>query len=351
MNILFVKIAAIGDIIMASGIIGALRSRYPDARITWVTGDIGAPIVQALPGIDEVVAIDERALLTGSALTKLRALATIWRRLAGRSFDKCYVAHSDPRYRLIALTVRAAERHHIAAQRGGFIGGRRHSDEYIRFVLGEESRGSHEDFMPLLRPDLPPAIAAAWPDDRRLILLAPGGARNTMRDNPIRRWPIQSYRDLAGRLRQQGHAVALIGGPGDLWVADSFQGIDVWNLLGKTSLVELMAVMARADVVVSHDSMAAHMPRLVRTPIVALFGPVNPMERVSGRVHECGADQTMPMIPPGPDNKLLWGGLGRACRPCYDGKDFAACRTFDCMQDISVEHVLHAIDQVLVATP
>ena len=160
------------------------------------------------------------------------------------------------------------------------------------------------------------------------------------RDDPLRRWPLPSYGALARALVAQGCTVVLVGAQGDRIVLPEFADLAVIDLMGRTTLAELAAVFRVADVVVTHDSLALHMAGLVRTGLVALFGPTMPMEKV-------------PTLSGGPDFtarvRVLWGGEGLACRPCYDGRNFHDCKENKCMGEISVERVLAAVHQVLVA--
>jgi heptosyltransferase-2 len=61
-----------------------------------------------------------------------------------------------------------------------------------------------------------------------------------------------------------------------------------------------------------------HLAFLARTPTIALFGPTRPTERLP---HDVRA-------------RMLWGGAHLACRPCYDGRDYAPCPNNVCIQAI-----------------
>ncbi|WP_208294848.1 glycosyltransferase family 9 protein [Nitratidesulfovibrio liaohensis] len=94
-RILIIKLAALGDAVMASTMLPALRERWPDAHITWLCGRGIAPLVNCFKGIDEVVTLDERRLLAGSLPVKAATLAVAVAGLAGRAYDLCLVAHKD----------------------------------------------------------------------------------------------------------------------------------------------------------------------------------------------------------------------------------------------------------------
>jgi heptosyltransferase-2 len=103
------------------------------------------------------------------------------------------------------------------------------------------------------------------------------------------------------------------------------------DLVGKTSLLELIALYGACQLVITHDSGPMHMATLAAVPVLALFGPTNPIEKVPSE---------MPV-------RVLWGGCNLACRPCYDGKEYANCRDNACMKDITVEAVHQAACHML----
>ena len=97
-RILIVRLAALGDVVMASTIVTRVRAERPGAHVTWLTSIGARPLVE-LFGVDEIVAVDDRRLLAGSIAVKLSSLARVWRTLAGRRFDIVVLAHADPRFR------------------------------------------------------------------------------------------------------------------------------------------------------------------------------------------------------------------------------------------------------------
>jgi len=132
-------------------------------------------------------------------------------------------------------------------------------------------------------------------------------------------------------LLNKGVQVVLTGSSSDIWVRDFFKGLAVIDLIGKLSLPDLVAVYGCCDLVITHDSGPLHLAALAGAPVLGLFGPTNPHEKLSlnGR------------------NRVLWGGDDLACRPCYDGKEYANCPRNLCMHDISVERVNREALQLL----
>jgi heptosyltransferase-2 len=85
------------------------------------------------------------------------------------------------------------------------------------------------------------------------------------------------------------------------------------------------------DAVVSHDTGPLHLAGLSRAPLIGIFGPTDPAT----------------FLPRRPFSVAIWGGHGFACRPCYDGRNFAPCQFNGCMHQVSPELVLRELDRLL----
>ena len=334
-RILVVRLAALGDVVMASAVLQRIRAELPGAHVTWLCGEAAAAIVRLFEGVDEVLTVDDARIFRGNALVRGLEIGRLWARLARRRFDRVLLGHPDPRYRAL-VPVRRRKVH--AFRRGPHnpmpLPGRFAGDEFARLL---DPSGSHDGpivgHWPIadVRPRLPRERVLPSSPAGGLIGLVPGGARNILRDDALRRWPVERYAALARTLLAAGHRVVLIGDAGDAWVRPHFEGLAVLDRLGALSLTGTLAALRDCDLVVAHDTGPMHLARLVRAPTIALFGPTNPRERLV----EDGL--TFP----------LWGGADLACRPCYDGRSYAACRSNVCIQEITAEAVARLAEKIL----
>lgn len=333
---LIVKIAAIGDVIMSIPMIDAIRRREPDAHITWICGKSVATILRGYP-IEKLIIIDDQKLLGGGLSEKLWEVLKIWKQLKYSSFDFIITAHSDWRYRILSWVCRGKERRSFSrwGERPWPIPGRHHTDEYIRLVTNQEPQMSTitrwipwRDQGSEKKNSL---IETLSRDGHKVIVLAPGGAKNTLADDACRRWPLSSYVKLAKILIASSFQVVLIGAACDSWVRESFSGIEVHDFIGKTNLEELLGIYSRADAVVLHDSGPLHLAGLTKIPIFALFGPTNPYEKVPLRENVF----------------VFWNVKKYPCVPCYDGKTYACCQDNVCLINITPEQVYREIEEIL----
>lgn len=147
----------------------------------------------------------------------------------------------------------------------------------------------------------------------------------------LRRWPIENYVQLARLLVTRGWEIAILGGPEDAWVQPYFENFAVTDLVGRLSLGEVVRACDECDAVITHDTGPLHLAGLSKTCLIGIFGPTDPATRVPRRPYSLG----------------IWGGQGFACRPCYDGRDFAPCTFNGCMHQVSPELVLRELDRLL----
>jgi heptosyltransferase-2 len=332
MRLLIVKIGAVGDVVMALSMVEAARAKDPQAHITWLCGRTVEPLLRAYGKIDEIIVLDDAKLLRGNPWEKARTLMGAWVGLFFRSFDLIVTGHSDPRYGWLSLTARAGERRGFGDRRG-LIPGRYHGDEYARLVTGQDGPDAPVSRPILLRPPLSPELERSLSGGGPWVALAPGGAKNLLRDDALRRWPIGHYVRLAGKFVSQGWRVVLTGTDGDRWVLEHFKGLDVIDLVGKTSVTDLVALYGKCRLVVTHDSGPMHLAALSGTPVLALFGPTTPSEKVlvGGPIHP------------------LWGGEDLPCRPCYDGRNYADCSRNLCLESLEVERVWRESERLIIS--
>ena len=337
MRVLVIRLGGVGDVLMALPMLSALRKIEKSVFVTWLCGESVAPLLKTVVGIDELLVIDDRRLLKGRTWEQLAELAGVWQLLFGRRFDLVLTPYLDIRYRLLSLTVVAGNRRSFrrAPGRLGLVHGRYRADEHIRLAVGSEMSGqSAVSELPRLSGRLSDDLQEKLNSlPRPLIALAPGGAHDTASGNPLRlrRWPLESYAALAGRLIARHQGVIVTGSSSDQVASAAFRHLQVSNLIGKTSLTDLLALYGQCDAVVTHDSGPLHVAIAAGVPVVALFGPTNPAEflPVNARIH------------------VLWGGKQWACSPCYDGKTYAPCSDNACLRSITVDTVLKTLDGAL----
>jgi heptosyltransferase-2 len=334
---LIVKFGQIGDVIMAIPGVYALYQQGFD--IHWVCGKAVQPLLECYSWIS-VICADDKAILFGGPFERAGNITALWRRIGFQQYDLCATLYYDRRYRLLTLPIRAKCKQFLSYQsrETTLLAGRHHTDEYARVLLGTEDGFREHSTLPV-RPDrLPPSLWAVKGTLQR-IAIVPGGVNHLIREQAsgrlpeqaLRRWPVENYVALAHQLVARGWEVVLLGGPEDVWVKPYFEALPVTDCLAMLTLPQVIGACDACDVVITHDTGPLHLAGLSKTSVVGIFGPTDPATRVPRRSSVVG----------------IWGGQGFACRPCYDGRDFAPCKFNGCMYQVTPELVLRELDRLL----
>ena len=332
-----------GDVIQAGAALQLYRAANPKVEIDWVVDQALAPLVCSFNVADKVIPIVSSGFLSGSLTSRL---LNLWRamrqiKLSQGAYDAIYCGHPDWRFSLLGRLVRTRRRFSPKTMRrhGGFILDRNRVYEYYRLLSGKDAGSLPIDDALF---EIGKNVLAAHPVNgseqfklpRRYLVLMPGGAKNALRDDPLRRWAIESYVELTRVLLNQDIPVVLLGGPGDKWVSEHFAGLDILDIVGRTSLTDMVALLDRASCAVTHDSGPMHLASITSVPLVGIFGPTP-----ANAVLSFSRPQTI----------ILQPQNGVACSPCYDGRSYANCSKNLCMQATTIDQVLLSINELVAS--
>lgn len=345
MNILIVKLSAIGDVIHTLPAVNSLRARFPEARITWLVEEAAAPLVTGHEALDRVLVSRRKTWLRQLRTTKApAAIREIWGFVRELRDDYYDIILDFQALLKSGLLIRLAR----GKRKIGFGPGMEHQEHSYIFLnerLPAVSMETHALVRNLKMVEplgvTPPKIEYRLPitdaDRNRVQQLldrkAEGTARPFAAVNPVAKWDTKlwasdRFAQLADLLvRQRGLAVVFTGGPEDAAVIKDIQSMmrqESISLAGRTSLIELAALYEQAAVVISTDTGPMHIAAAVGAPVVALFGPTAP--RRTG--------------PFGENNRVVRAEL--TCSPCFQ----RSCDTCQCMQEITVDRVLTAVSEL-----
>jgi heptosyltransferase-2 len=273
-NILAVRFSSIGDILLTTPLLRAIRRRHRDAGLTVVTKEAYAPLLSHNPHVDRIITL-------GSG----RPLLRVAREIRAASFTHRLDLHGSLRSRALRALApgrwTAYPKHRIArawlirTRRNRYRDPRPVPERYFSAArdLDVSPDGAPPEFF--LGGDAE-ELATAWlsttglASDRPLIAIAPGAAHAT------KRWPLEYWRALVSQIVAGGLNVAIVGGPDDTALGISLAGSapgQVANAAGRFGLQGTGALLRRSAVVVAGDTGVMHMATGVGTPVVALYGP------------------------------------------------------------------------------
>ena len=336
MNILIVKLSAIGDVIHTLPSLAALRTLYPQAHITWVVEQAAADLVIKHPFLDEVIVSSrkrwERKLAAGKLPGAWRDFRVFLTRLRARRYDLVIDFHGLFKSAMV-VALSGGERKigydSLQELSGLFYNEKipedmqKHAvDRYLDFL---RHLGATVDNVKFVLPADPRA------DSNALTLLAEHGLdrRAFVAINPVAYWKTKlwdndKFAALADDIFEKLGLPVVFTGTEVEAIAPILRTMRTKgvNLAGRTSLLELAAVYRKAETVVTTDSGPMHLAAAVGKKVIALFGPTDPVR--TG--------------PYGPGHTVIRSNL--SCSPCLLKK----CDSMQCMKDISPQQVLAAVE-------
>jgi len=331
--------------------IGALRRRFPGARITYLVEAAAEPVVRHHPAIDEII-VAERP----RGFARWRYDLRLARRIRAARFDLVIDFHGGPRSRLLTWASGAPQRigYGLPGRSWGYtvrvpwtrsLVPPRHSvanqwDLITPLGIAAPDRTADPVVMPVDAPSAASVdarlAAAGVPATAPLVVV------HVSAGNPFRRWPESSFVALVTSLvrRDPSRRVIITSGPSDADAAGSVAaearrqlGVHASAIpeTGEFDLAELHALTARAAVYIGGDSGPAHVAATTRTPIVELLGPT-----LAGR--------SRPWRDPQWYAETVDAGE-LPCRPCSQRQ--CAPGDFRCLTRITPEQVAAAAERAL----
>ena len=275
-DICIVRLSAIGDTCHALAVVRNLQDNWPDARITWLIGKTESALMAGISDVEFIIFDKSQGR---------RAYGEVEQHLVGRQFDVALCMHASMRANFLCRKIRADIK-------VGFDRARARDFQWlftttkIPAASGEHAMEAMMGFARFigaketpLRWDIPvddqPPVQGK--PGRPLVVISPC---TSQRARNFRNWQEDRFVEVAKYLRQEKHAdVVVTGGPSEPerrygQVLDS--EAQAMNLVGKTSLRQLFAQLAAADLVICPDSGPVHMATAAGTPVIGLYATSNP---------------------------------------------------------------------------
>ena len=271
-SICLLRLSALGDATHVVPMVRTLRRAWPQVPITWILGKGEAKLLEGLEDV-ELLVFDKSAGWAG--------IRDLRRRLAGRHFDVLLHMQLALRANLLSSMVKAARRIGYDRKRSKeghslFInerigpGGHHVLDAFAQFLVPLGLRQERVEWrLPV------PQEARNWavqklPGTQRTLVISPCSS------HPLRNWPARRYAAVGDHAAARGWRVVLSGGRSSLErrTADAIQAAmqqPVLDLVGKDTLKQALALLERADLVLSPDSGPVHMANAMGTKVLGLF--------------------------------------------------------------------------------
>lgn len=326
-RIVLIKTAAIGDTIILSAMVDEIKRQYPRSSITVICSHNNLSMVKLIRGVDDIFIFEmKRPLQSFSALRHLGHFDLLldfgpWPRI---NAVISWMAHADYK---VGFKRAHMYRHYVYDKWVEHLDTVHEIDNYRNILsgVGIQPVDILPSFIPSsndLTPETPYVVFHQYP----------GGSMENQR-----KWSEVCWVDLGKRLHQMYHVHILLSGANmDAEAAEHTAqllrqvGVPVENIAGKCSLSDMVAILAKARLVVSVNTGIMHLAAAVRAPLVVLHGATS---------------------------ELRWGPLGdtsvvvksgEPCQPCISLGFESNCNNPICMQNITVDMVMERVERLLV---
>jgi len=342
MRILIVRLSALGDVLQTLPVLGILKATYPDSQIGWLVEADAAPLIEGHALIDQIHISQRkrwsRLLLKpwcwGVVLSEFQALR---RDIQRAHYDAAIDFQGLLKSALTLFVTAVPKRIGFACAREGASVFYTHRVplakdffdpaipilDHFKVLIGALGKPVQEA--------LTPAPLPITPHQKPLIVIAPATLWNS------KHWPVENWISLIEQVLQQTDVdIAFIGTSQDMALNQSIlAGLTasdrLLNLTGKTSLIELQALLQQASLVIGPDSAPLHIAgALGHAALIGLYGPTGYRRSP----------------PPGEGPRTFFSSEGTLpCQPC----DKALCPlgTTECMTRIEPDTVLQEVLKAL----
>jgi heptosyltransferase I len=335
-SLCLLRLSAIGDVCHAVAMVQAIQREYPQLAITWVIGKIEYQLIKHLPDVNFVIFDKSQGW---------HSYANLRKALAGQKFDVLLHMQVALRATIASLMIKARLRIGFDKQRAkeGQWLVTNHAIEpqarphVLEGFMGFAKALGVKDLRPNWHIPVPEAdtqFAHELTQSIEPVMVICAAASKAERN-----WLPKRYAAAADHMVNRGYRVILCGGPGD---QEKQLATDIElasnrlleNLVGKTSLTQLLAILKHADLVLAPDTGPAHMAVTQGTPVIGLYAHSNPgrtgpylsLDRVVSVHEQVIAAQFSGPVP--------WGTRAKGG---------------DLMQLISVEQVINQLDEFIVS--
>ncbi len=337
-RILIVRTDRIGDVLLSTPVIKAVRENYPRAFIAVMVSPYTKGIVEGNPWLDEVITYDK----DGKHKSWLRSIKFA-RNLSKKKFDLVIILHPTNRVHLITYLAGIKRRVGYDCKLRCLLTdrvthtkqfGEKHELEYnldLLKYLGLEAKDKSL-FMPIKKE------SEQWVDDlfKQESIKAEDEllAINPAASCPSKVWPLERFAQAADELaKKYGFKVLVISGPKDLALAENViknMRSPAILLAGRTSVSQLASLLKRCRLFISNDSGPVHIASSVGTPVISIFGR-----------NQKGLSPKR-WGPVGLRDKVLHKEVG-----CIECLAHNCKRQFACLKAISVSDVVSCADAIL----
>lgn len=329
-HILILRFSSIGDIVLTTPILRAIKIKYPDCKISYMVKRNFKTIIEDHPLVDQILFYDDHK--SASAL------------LANQDFDWVVDLHKNLRTRRLKWTLKWKKYYSTFSK----LNVLKWLQVRLKLKVLPKNKSIVERYFKALKPlgiSYMPELALEYHVDEEwalkiedipfghhagYALAVIGGSKFT------KRYPLENWKKVVELLP---YPVIVIGGPEDMEMAEEITAASpkkVYNAIGKFNLQESALLTLDAKVVIANDTGFMHIAAAYQKPMVSLWGNTIPE---FGMFPYYGSGSKV--------EHIMLEVHGLSCRPCSKiGYDACPKKHFKCMKDIAPERVVEVVKKL-----
>ncbi len=334
-KILIIKLSSLGDIILSTPAIRAIRERFKEPNnVSILVGAESKDVLLRCPYVDELLVADFKHKDNG-----VRGWLRLARMLRKKNFDMVIDLQNNRKSHLLAFLSLSLYRYGYHNKKFSFLLNHRvpldkasldpvsHQFRILK-MLGIELEDSRLELWPSDEDqrNIDDFLSSQWLAAHQKIVGINMSASCRWQS---KNWPLRHMATFCEELSKRDMRLVLTGTEKDLGRSGALMSMmksaKPINACGKTAVNQLACLIKRCSVFISFDTSALHVAVAVQTPCVALFGPTDPTRH----------------LPQAENVTVIRKEL--SCGPCYKSR----CRRLECMEFITPKDVLEAVDKLL----
>ncbi|PSW19398.1 lipopolysaccharide heptosyltransferase family protein [Photobacterium sanctipauli] len=276
-SICILRLSAIGDVSNTIAMVQAIQRQWPSTQVTWITGKVEAQLIEGLPGI-RIVIFDKQKSIKG--------YTHLWHQLRDESFDALLHLQTALRASVATLGIKAKYKLGFDKQRASDLQtlftnikvaspSQPHVlDGFMQFAATLGIRDLQPKWnIPIDAKDI--QWAKQYIVTSQVLIITPAASKS------YKNWNAEGYAALATHAVNRGFQVILAGSPATIEVElgkaiEQLVHVPVTNLIGKSNLKQMLALLSLANLVCAPDTGPAHMAIAAGTPVLGLYAHHNP---------------------------------------------------------------------------
>jgi ADP-heptose:LPS heptosyltransferase len=286
-KVLVLCLTRMGDIIQTTPFLRRLRQKHPAAEIHVLVEECFAEVAELAPGVDRIHRVRLEDLLpplaadgSGNLARALGYYNDVIGSLRAEAYDEVWnLTHTRPAT-LLNFLLAGEHGKGVTLDENGFqrvnspwlryFFATNHARPWCQFNLADIYANCIDDIDPLIGRSIAVRVdqkrgRSNRKSDSKRIALHLGASQKT------KQWPVTSFREVAEKLILRNWEIILVGGPKDVRLGDSFNGVPlITNRIGMTSPRELAITLSDCDLLITNDSGPMHVAAAVGTPVMAI---------------------------------------------------------------------------------